>query len=84
MSDDFKTYTYSYPFRGSRWCFELRARDAEEAEARLKAIAGWGKLDGEVHLSIYIPDPRTPASVFRRLLSRAREAYRRHAHKASP
>lgn len=43
-----KLFTCSYPFRGARWCFDLRAEDAEEAEARLKSIAGWGRVDGEV------------------------------------
>lgn len=58
MTDD-KTFTCSYPFQGGRWCFTLQARDAEEAEARFRALA-WGRLDGELVARIPVPDPVGP------------------------
>jgi len=57
--DDYKTFTFSYPFQGERWCFDLQARDADEAEARFRALA-WGRLDGELVARIPVPDPVGP------------------------
>jgi hypothetical protein len=84
MTDGYKTYTCSYPHAGSRWSFDLKATSAEDAQARLDAIRDWGKLDGEVHLSIYVPDPRGPWRFVRRLLGLARAGYRGRSHRASP
>ncbi len=67
MEDDYPTFIYSYPFKGGQWSFEMKAKDAEEAEARLKALA-WAKLDGELHVRIYIPDPRSPWRFLRRVM----------------
>ena len=33
-----KTYLFSYPYHGSQWSFELRAKSPEDAVARLSAI----------------------------------------------
>ena len=57
--DDYKVFTFSYPFQGERWCFAIQARDAEEAAERFRAIA-WGRLDGEVVARIPAPDPVGP------------------------
>lgn len=48
MTDETKTFTCSYPFRGARWTFDIQAGDVEDAQERLKAISGWGRVDGEV------------------------------------
>ena len=47
MTEEFKTYTCTYPFDGSHWGFDLKARNPIEAEERRKALA-WSKIDGEV------------------------------------
>jgi hypothetical protein len=51
MTNEYKTYTCSYPFSGSHWGFELKARTLDEAEERRKALA-WSKVDGEVVITI--------------------------------
>ena len=50
-----QTYTCSYPYAGSRWVFHIPAASREEAEARLRALA-WAKVDGEVAVTIPVPD----------------------------
>jgi hypothetical protein len=64
--EDFKTYLFSYAHDGSRWSFEIQARDQEDAMARLNRIP-FAAYDGELKLSI----PATPTTiwgeVFRRL-----------------
>lgn len=45
-----KTYLFSYQFRGSKWSFEIMAKDAEEAEARVRELCN-ATLDGELIMS---------------------------------
>lgn len=47
MRDDFQTHCFSYRFDGSEWCFDIRARSAEEAQARVAQLA-FAKYDGEL------------------------------------
>lgn len=42
---EYETHLFSYRFEGADWGFEIVARDADEAKARLKALA-WAKYDG--------------------------------------
>lgn len=44
--EDFKTFVIEYPFNGTRWLFDIKAKDWADAEARLKAL-GWGKVLGQ-------------------------------------
>lgn len=48
--DDYRDFLCSYPFGrdGSQYCITVRARSAEEAADRLKAMGGWGTVDGEL------------------------------------
>jgi hypothetical protein len=71
MADDWQRYSFSYPYAGSRWSFDLPATSMEDAEARLTAMRNWGKLDGEIVATIYVPDPRSPWRWLRRLFARA-------------
>ena len=50
-----KTFTCSYNFEGSKWSFEIPAADFDDAQYRLRSIAGNGKVDGEIVVSIPIP-----------------------------
>lgn len=43
----FKKFVCAYHFEGCAWSFEIKARDFEEAEARLERI-GLGRVDGEL------------------------------------
>lgn len=43
-----KTYLLSYPHNGARWSAEIQAESHEDAEARLKMLAGFGRVDGEL------------------------------------
>lgn len=47
----YKTFTCEYPFNGSKWGFEIKARSFEEAEARVKAL-GWATVNGELMMTI--------------------------------
>lgn len=45
VDEEYETYLFEYPFNGSYWAFHLKARDFDEAEARLKALP-WARLKG--------------------------------------
>lgn len=55
MINDFQTYLFSYRYSGKDWSFEIKAKSAEDAKARL-AIISKAKYDGLLVLSIPIPD----------------------------
>lgn len=44
-----RMYMVDYPYQGSKYCVDVYATSWEDAEARLNAIKGWGKIAGEVH-----------------------------------
>lgn len=48
MTDDFRTYLFSYPHEGSHWSLEIMARNEADAKARLQMIANYGIYDGEL------------------------------------
>lgn len=45
--EQYATHIFSYRFQGERWTFEIVAKDANEAQERLKALA-WANYDGEL------------------------------------
>lgn len=54
MQEKMKRYTISYYFNGKKWLSEVYANSFEEAQEKLKAMSQ-GSVDGEIHLSIYVP-----------------------------
>lgn len=57
--DEWPTFVCSYRHKGSRWGFEIKAENFEDAEARLASIHFNGKIDGELAGVI----PVNPATV---------------------
>ena len=53
MDNNFKTFTCSYPYKGSTWGFHILAEDFDDAEARRQAIA-LGRVDGELKAEISV------------------------------
>lgn len=49
---NYKTYVCSYTFHGSKWSFDIYARDLAEARLRVAAIGWDGNVDGEVYARI--------------------------------
>lgn len=47
MNIGYKTYLFSYQHAGAQWSFEIPAKDAEDAKARLARLA-YARLDGEL------------------------------------
>jgi len=48
MSDtEHPTHLFSYRFNGARWSFDMKAKNADEARERLKALV-WATYDGVV------------------------------------
>lgn len=52
--DEYRKHLFSYRFEGDWYSFDLPAKDADEAQRRLKAIA-WAKYDGEIFATIPVP-----------------------------
>jgi hypothetical protein len=50
-----KTFLFSYAYKGSQWGFEIPAKDADDARARLDAIKARGKYDGELVFQVPAP-----------------------------
>lgn len=67
MQEEMKRYAISYHFDGKRWATDVYAHSFEEAEEKLKAMSQ-GTVDGEIHLSAYIPE--NPLSKVSRLITR--------------
>jgi hypothetical protein len=44
---NYSTHLFSYRFEGKAYTVDIKAKDAEEAKARLKALA-WAQYDGEL------------------------------------
>jgi hypothetical protein len=44
---DFSTYLFSYRHAGADWMLEIRARDAQDAKERLKALP-FARYDGRL------------------------------------
>lgn len=51
----FRTFTCSYSHDGARWTFQIKADDFADAERRFAAIKSWGRLDGELMMTIPAP-----------------------------
>jgi hypothetical protein len=47
LSDDYRTFVFSYPHEGSMWDLDIKARDADDAKARLASLMD-ATFDGEV------------------------------------
>lgn len=45
--DDFRTFLFSYRYEGAEWCFEIKAKDAQDAKARIAKLP-FAKYDGEL------------------------------------
>jgi hypothetical protein len=54
---EFRTYLFSYHHNGARWAFDIKATSPEDARVRLAKIAQ-ASFDGELKVSIPVPDPR--------------------------
>lgn len=48
---DYPEFSVEYPFAGNQWLLTLKAKDFEEAEARLKALA-WAKVQGQIYAKL--------------------------------
>jgi hypothetical protein len=55
--EKFQTYLFSYRHNGANWAFDIQATSPEDAKARLAKIAR-ASYDGELKVSIPVPDPR--------------------------
>ena len=60
MIDEYATHLFSYRFNGTHWSLEIKAKNAEEAKERMKALA-WATYDGELIANI----PLAPRRVVR-------------------
>lgn len=49
--DAFKTFIVSYGYEGARWALNLKARNFEDAMARV-AVLGWGTVEGELQMTL--------------------------------
>lgn len=68
--------SYRFGRDGAEYCITIPARSAEEAADRLRAIGAWGKVDGELMMTI----PAVPGGG---LLVRAIAAFRNLRHRWS-
>jgi predicted secreted hydrolase len=54
LDESFKRYLFEYRHEGSEWALEVRARDLNDAKARLKVMP-WARFRGEIAFSGPIP-----------------------------
>lgn len=54
MSDSVNRYLFEYRHEGAEWALEVRARDLDDAKARLRTLP-FAQYRGEVVTSGYIP-----------------------------
>lgn len=54
MGDQHKTFLVTYPHEGEWWGLEIKARDADDARARLRQLT-YARVDGELAMSVYAP-----------------------------
>ena len=52
--DGYQRYLFSYRFDGDEYGFDIPARNAAEAKARLSAM-GMARYDGEIKATIKVP-----------------------------
>lgn len=72
MDDErYATHLFSYPFEGAKWTIDIRARDADEAQRRLRALA-WATYDGVLVARV----PAAPGGLISRLGSGLRRIAR--------
>jgi hypothetical protein len=62
VDDGYATHLFSYRFGDARWALEIKAKSADEAKERLKALA-WAAYDGELKASIPLA-PRRAIRLF--------------------
>lgn len=55
LSDSFKTYLFSYEHAGSSWILEIKASDAQDAQARLRKLHA-ATFDGEMVAKVTMPN----------------------------
>lgn len=67
MHEKMKCYAVSYSFGGKKWATEVYANSFEEEQEKVKAMSQ-ATVDGEIHLSVYIPE--NPLSKIARLMRR--------------
>jgi hypothetical protein len=61
-NDGYATHLFSYRFADARWSLEVKAKSADEARERLKALA-WATYDGELIASVPVA-PRRAIRLF--------------------
>ena len=49
--DGFRTFLFTYRHEGAEWCFEIPAKDADDAEARLAKMQ-YATLEGEIRVKL--------------------------------
>jgi hypothetical protein len=62
MAESYAVHLFSYRFADARWTLEIKAKDANEARERLKALA-WATYDGELAATVPIA-PRRAIRLF--------------------
>ena len=72
LQDEYRTHLFSYRFGDAHWSLEIKAQNAEEAKARMKALA-WATYDGKLVANI----PLAPRRIVR-LIDWLRGAASRH------
>lgn len=53
--DGYKRYLCEYPFKGSKWSFEIYAQSFEDADARIRQMT-LASVKGEVALKVGAPN----------------------------
>ena len=66
MTDEYKEYVCHYRFGDAEWGFIVKARDWQEAEQRIKAMA-WGRVDGELKAIIPAVAPSLAVELYCRI-----------------
>lgn len=54
-TDAFKTYLFSYEHAGASWVQEIKATDAQDAQARVRKLHA-ATLDGEMVAKLTVPN----------------------------
>lgn len=65
--ESFKTYLFSYEHAGSSWVQEIKATDAQDAQARVRKLFA-ATLDGEVIAKVPVPSTRGFGAKLRRII----------------
>lgn len=68
MNEPWPRFAFEYDYEGITYCFSIRARNAEEAQDRVKKLAFYGRYCGEIFATIPVPSAMAaPASWLVRL-----------------